>query len=247
MIEIGGLQKLTLIDYPGRLAATIFLCGCNFRCPFCYSGELVLPEKIKNQPKIPEKDFFDFLKERRGLLEGVVMCGGEPTINKKLPSFIEKIKKLGYLVKLDTNGSNPEMLKKLINEKLIDYPSGAKGGDERKFIDYVAMDIKAPKEKYSEAVGVKADIKKIEESIDILKKSKIDHEFRTTVVPTFHTKEDILKIARWISPAKKYFLQNFRPEKTIDQKFEKIKPYPQEYLLEIQKAVSPFFEVCQIR
>jgi len=247
MMEIGGLQKLTLIDYPGRLAATVFLCGCNFRCPFCYSGELVLPEKIKNQPKIPEKEFFNHLKERKGLLEGVVICGGEPTTHQELPDFCEKIKKLGYLVKLDTNGSNPEMLKKLINGKLIDYPSGAKGGNERKFIDYVAMDIKAPKEKYSEATGVKIDIKKIEESIDILKNNRIDFEFRTTVVPTFHTKEDILKIARWIGPAKKYFLQNFLPEKTIDPKFEKIKPYPQEYLLEIQKVISPFFEICQVR
>jgi len=232
MIEIGGLQKLTLIDYPGRLAATVFIIGCDFRCPFCYSPELVLPEKIKNQPRISEKDFFDFLKKRKGLLEGVVICGGEPTIHQKLPDFCEKIKKLRYLVKLDTNGSNPRMLKKLINEKLI---------------DYVAMDIKAPKAKYSEAAGVKVNIKKIEESIDILKKGKIDCEFRTTVVPTIHKKEDILKIAQWIRSAKKYYLQNFRPEKTINPKFEKIKPYPQEYLLEIQKAISPFFEICQVR
>lgn len=232
MIEIGGLQRLTLIDYPGRLAVTVFIIGCDFRCPFCYSPELVLPEKIKNQPRISEKDFFDFLKKRKGLLEGVVICGGEPTIHQKLPDFCEKIKKLGYLVKLDTNGSNPEMLKKLINEKLI---------------DYVAMDIKAPKAKYSEAAGVKVNIKKIEESIDILKKGKIDCEFRTTVVPTIHKKEDILKIAQWIRSAKKYYLQNFRPEKTINPKFEKIKPYPQEYLLEIQKAISPFFEICQVR
>jgi len=231
-MEIGGLQKLTLIDYPGRIAATVFLIGCDFRCPFCYSPELVLPEKIKNQPRIPEKDFFDFLKERKGLLEGVVICGGEPTIHKELPDFCGKIKKLGYLVKLDTNGSNPEMLKRLINKKLI---------------DYVAMDIKAPKEKYSEAAGVKVDIKKIEESINVLKNNKIDFEFRTTVVPNFHKKEDILKIAQWIGPAKKYYLQNFRPEKTLNPKFEKIKPHSREYLLEIQKTVSPFFEVCQVR
>ena len=231
-MEIGGLQKLTLIDYPGRLAATVFLCGCNFRCPFCYSKELVLPEEIKKQPKIPEKDFFDFLKERKGMLEGVVICGGEPTIHQELPDFCEKIKKLGYLVKLDTNGSNPEMLKKLINEKLI---------------DYVAMDIKAPKEKYSEVAGVKVDIKKIQESIDILKKGKVDYEFRTTVVPTILEKKDIFKIVQWIRPTKKYYLQNFRPEKTIDPKFEKIKPYPQEYLVEIQKIISPFFEICQVR
>jgi len=235
-VKIGGLQKTTLIDYPGRIACTVFLIGCNFRCPWCYSAELVLPEKIEKHTQrgypIPEKEFFDFLKERKGLLDGLVLCGGEPTLNKELPNFIKKIKKMGYLVKLDTNGSNPKMIKDLIDKKLI---------------DYVAMDVKAPKEKYKETVGGKANLKDIEESIEILKNSKIDFEFRTTVVPTLHNKEDILKIAHWISPAKKYFLQNFRPEKTIDPKFEKIKPYPQEYLLEIRNAIAPFFEVCLVR
>jgi len=231
-MEIGGLQKLTLIDYPGRIAATIFLCGCNFRCPWCYSKELVLPGKIKNQPKIPEKEFFDFLKERKGLLEGVVICGGEPTINVKLPDFIKKIKKIGFTVKLDTNGSNPEMLEKLIDAHLL---------------DYVAMDIKAPKEKYEKVVGVKVDVEKIQKSIDILKQDKVDYEFRSTIVPQVHTKEDVIEMAKWIKGAKRYYLQNFRPEKTIDPKFEKIKPYSQEYLLQIQKAIAPFFEVCQVR
>lgn len=231
-MKIGGLQKLTLIDYPQKLACTVFLIGCNFRCPFCYSSELVLPEKIKNQPKISEKDFFNFLKERKGLLEGVVICGGEPTINKDLPEFCKKIKKAGFLIKLDTNGSNPDILKKLIDKKLI---------------DYVAMDVKAPKKKYSRATGGEADLKHIEESIEILKNSDIDFEFRTTVVPSLVNKEDILKIVRWISPTKKYFLQNFRSEKTIDPKFEKIKPYLQEYLIEIRNAIAPFFEVCQVR
>lgn len=232
MIQIGGLQKLTLIDFPGRISATVFVIGCNFKCPWCYSSELVLPEKIKKQPKISEKEIFNHLKERKRLLEGVVMCGGEPTINKKLPSFIEKIKKLGYLVKLDTNGSNPKMLKKLIKTKLI---------------DYVAMDMKLPKERYPEIFGKRVKIEDIEESIKILKEGKVDYEFRTTVVPTVLNKEDILKIAKWIRGAKRYYLQNFLPEKTIDPEFEKIKPYPQEYLLEIQKAISPFFEVCQVR
>ncbi len=232
MIEIGGLQKLTLIDYPGRVAATVFLIGCNFRCPFCYSGELVLPERIKKQPRISEKDYFDFLKERKELLEGVVICGGEPTIHKELPDFCKKIKDLGFLVKLDTNGSNPKMLEKLIDEKLI---------------NYVAMDLKAPKTKYSQAAGVEVDTKKIQKSIDILKEEKIDYEFRSTIVPTIHAKEDVIKMAKWIKGAKKYYLQNFRPEKTINPKFEKIKSYPQEFLVSIQKVISPFFEVCQIR
>jgi len=148
-----------------------------------------------------------------------------------LPEFIKKIKKLGYAVKLDTNGSNPKMLSKLIKDKLI---------------DYVAMDVKLPKEKYLKIL--KAKIDDIEKSIKILKENKIDYEFRTTIVPTVLEKQDILEIARWIGgPKIKYYLQNFRPEKTLDTKFEKIKPYPDKYLLDIQKAISPFFEVCQIR
>ena len=229
---LGGLQKTTLIDFPGRIAATVFLCGCNFRCPWCYSSELVLPEKIKNQPKISEKEFFKFLKDRKELLEGVVICGGEPTINRDLPDFIKKIKNSGFLVKLDTNGSNPQMLKSLIDGKLI---------------DYIAMDIKGPKEKYGEFTGRKADIKKIQKSIDILKEGKVAYEFRSTILPSLHTREDIIEMAKWIRGAKRYYLQNFRPEKTIDPKFKKIKPYPQEFLLEIQKIISPFFETCQIR
>ena len=232
MLKIGGLQKLTLIDYPGKLAATVFLIGCNFLCRFCYAAELVLPKRIKKQPVIPEKDFFKFLKEKKGLLEGIVICGGEPTIHNDLPNFIKKIKRLGYLVKLDTNGSNPKILKSLIDKKLI---------------DYVAMDIKAPKEKYAKVTGKKINFKNVEESIKILKESEIDYEFRTTIVPGLLKKEDVLKIVHWISPTKKYFLQNFRAEKTIDSKFEKVKPYPTKYLLEIKKAISPFFEVCQIR
>lgn len=236
-MKIGGLQKLTLIDYPGHLAATVFLIGCNFRCPFCYSSELVLPEKIKIQPVISNKELFFFLKLRKGLLEGVVVCGGEPTINSGLPSFIKRIKKMGFLVKLDTNGSNPKMLKSLINKKLI---------------DYVAMDIKAPKEKYlqvTEVPGILKNniVKNIEKSIHILKNSNIDYEFRTTVVPSLHGKKDILKIAHWIKPAKRYYLQNFKGEKTINPEFENLRPYSVEYLLEIQKAISPFFDVCQVR
>ena len=162
----------------------------------------------------------------------MTICGGEPTINKDLPQFCKKIRRLGYFVKLDTNGSNPEMLEELINNKLI---------------DYVAMDVKLPKERYPEIYGKRVKIKNIEKSINILKIKKIDSEFRTTVVPTILDKEDISKIARWVGPAKRYYLQNFRPEKTIDPKFEKIKPYPEEYLISIQKAIAPFFEICQVR
>ncbi len=251
-MRIGGLQKLTLIDYPGKIACTVFLIGCNFRCPFCYNRELVLPEEIKkqlhpvksrkagispkaklfNRARISEKNFFKFLKERKNLIEGVVLCGGEPTTSKGLISLIKKIKKMGFFVKLDTNGLDSTVLKKLIDRKLV---------------DYIAMDIKGPKERYSEFVGRKVDIKKIQKSIALLKRGETDYEFRSTIVPSLHTKEDVIQMAKWIRGAKKYYLQNFRPEKTIDPKFEKLKPYPSKKLLEIQKAISPFFEVCQIR
>jgi len=227
---IGGLQKTTLIDFPGRLAATVFLSGCNFKCPWCYSKELVLPQSIIAQPKIPEKQFFDFLKTRQGLLSGVVVCGGEPTVQKGLPLFLKKIKKMGFSVKLDTNGSNPGALAELIAENLI---------------DYVAMDVKLPKERYQKILGVAA--KKIDESINVLKNSKIDFEFRTTVVPTIHTKQDIIAIAKWLAPAQKYYLQNFLPEKTVDPEFETKRPFPNEDLLDMQKVIAPLFEVCEIR
>ena len=247
-MEIGGLQKLTLIDFPGKLAGTVFLIGCPFRCPFCHNLELVLPELIEKHAQrghpISQKDFFNFLREKKGLWEGVCITGGEPTANSDLPDFCQKIKEMGFLVKLDTNGYDPEMMKKLIDEKLI---------------DYLALDVKAPKEKYGKLIGIENEVfvrkivKNIERSVEILKEGKIDYEFRTTVVPTLLEKEGILKIGKWLSSLSpgqklpKYYLQNFRPEKTLDPSFEKIKPYTQEYLLEIKIAISPFFEVCQVR
>ena len=224
---IGGLQKLTLIDYPGKIAATVFLIGCNFSCPWCYNPELVLPEKIKNHKKITEKYFFDFLKKRKGLLDGVVICGGEPTINKNLPDFIKKIKKPGYAVKLDTNGSNPEMLKNLIDKKLV---------------NYVAMDIKAPlkTQNYEETAGVKINLNKIKKSIKIIKDSRIDYEFRTTVLPKEHSSKDIINIAKELKGAKIYYLQSFKPIKTINPKYEKYKPFGQKQLKAIQKECEKY-------
>ena len=253
---IGGLQKTTLIDYPGKLACTIFLAVCNFRCPWCYSSELVLPEKILKQPRLEEKYLFDFLRERKGLLEAVVICGGEPTVNKDLPKFIEKIKNLpaspqggGFFVKLDTNGANPEMLKNLVEAKLI---------------DYVAMDIKGPMGpnfqfgtssasgraifNFQSILGEGVKIEDIQISAEILKEGDIDFEFRTTAVPGVHEKKDFLKIAKWIGGKNvKYYLQNFRAEKTIDPDFEKVKPYPDQWLKDIAKEISPHFKLCQLR
>ena len=236
-MKIGGLLKLTLIDYPETLACTVFLSGCNFRCPWCYSPELVLPKFIAEQPEIKESEFFDFLKTKKGLIDGVVICGGEPTIHDELPLFCSKIKNAGYKVKLDTNGSSPEMLENLFKLKLV---------------DYVAMDIKAPKEKYTSTVGFEGDtgfylVDKIERSIDILKNSGIDYEFRTTVVPGVHTQEDIVKIVHWLRPAKKYFLQKFRPEKTIDPIFEEKTPFDEKEMFQIKECVAPFFDTIFLR
>ncbi|MFA5431397.1 MAG: anaerobic ribonucleoside-triphosphate reductase activating protein [Candidatus Paceibacterota bacterium] len=235
-MTIGGLQKVTLVDYPGKLACTVFLSGCNFRCPFCYSKELVLEREIKNHPQMSEDYFFDFLKEKKELLEGCVICGGEPTIHGELLiDFIRKIKKEGFLVKLDTNGTNPEVIKRLINEKLI---------------DYVAMDIKAPliKEKYEGACGVGFDIEKIKESISLIKNSEINYEFRTTVVSGIHTEEDIINIAKGIAPANKYFIQRFRGEKgTIDSKFETAIPFSDQFYKNIEDAIKNLFKVFKIR
>lgn len=232
---IGGLQKVTLVDYPGKVACTVFLSGCNFRCPFCYSKELVLPEKIKDHPYLEEDYLFSFLEERKDFLDGVVLCGGEPTINSDLLDFCKKIKKIGFCIKLDTNGSNPEILKELIKEKLL---------------DYIAMDIKAPLDqaKYNLANGVDISLEKIKESIEIIKKSGIDYEFRSTIVHKIHSKEDILQMARDIAPADKYFLQQFHGEKgTIDPNFSNLKPFEDKDLEEIKKQIESLFKIFKIR
>ena len=250
-MTIAGLQKTTLIDYPGKVACTVFLAGCNFRCPWCYSSELVLPEKIKKQPRISEKELFKFLKDKKGLLDGVVLCGGEPSLNNDLPEFIRKIRNLGFSVKLDTNGSNPKMLEELIKKRLV---------------DYIAMDVKAPlglnfqvpSTKYQKATGVKVDLGKIKKSVEIIKKSGIDYEFRTTVVPALHTRKDILEIAKYISESAPrlrrgfggqgaYFLQNFRPEKTLNPRFKKQRPYSKEFLSEIKGQIAKYFKTCEVR
>ncbi|MFZ3055104.1 MAG: anaerobic ribonucleoside-triphosphate reductase activating protein [Minisyncoccales bacterium] len=235
-MKIGGLQKVTLVDFPGKLACTVFLSGCNFRCPFCYSMELVLPEEIRKQPEISESDFFNFLEEKKGLLEGCVLCGGEPTIHgEDLVSFAKKIKDKGFLIKLDTNGTNPDVIKRLIDEKLV---------------DYIAMDIKAPlnKEKYSLAIGIEADIEKIKKTVELIKNSGIDYEFRSTIVPSIHSKEDILQMAKDISPAKRYFLQGFRGEKgTIDESFKNTRPFPDEFMKEVGEEIKSYFNFFKIR
>lgn len=198
---IAGLNKTTLLDYPGRVAATIFVGGCNFRCPFCHNGGIVLDPA--SQGIYEEADVLAFLKKRKNLLKGVCITGGEPTLQGDLPEFLCRVKRLGYQVKLDTNGYKPEVLKGLLEKGLL---------------DYVAMDIKNCPEKYGMSVGMDKQWKgadQIERSITLLKNSGIDYEFRTTVVKELHTREDLLKIAEWIKGCPRYFLQQYQDSENI--------------------------------
>ena len=231
-MKIGGLQKLTLVDYPGKVAATVFLIGCNFRCGFCHNPELVDSEGIKKQPLIDEKQFFKFLDSKEGLIDGICITGGEPTIQSDLVEFTHKIKVKGFFVKLDTNGSNPELLEKLINEKMV---------------DFVAMDIKTSLDKYEKAINVKIDSEKIKKSVELIKTSKTDYEFRTTVVPGLVEKKDIEKIGKWLKGVKKIALQQFQNKKVLNKKFGEIWPYPDKTLKEFAKILEKDIKEVELR
>jgi len=230
-MKIVGLQKQSLIEYPGKISAVIFIAGCNFRCPWCYVPDLVLPERIKKNKIIPQKEVFSFLKERKKFLEAVVLTGGEPTIHKQLPDFIRKIKKMNYLIELETNGTNPEMINYLIDKKLI---------------DYLAMDIKQDLnfDKYNQIVGnvlTKKLFENIKKSINILLTGKIDYEFRTTLMKEFHKKEEIIEICKKIKNAKIYYLQNFEKKETISGK--SFTPFSKEEILEIAKEGKKYTNI----
>lgn len=193
-MKLGGLQRLTLLDFPGHTACTVFTYACNFRCPFCHNASLV-PSDRTGGDSVCEEDFFSFLEKRRGILEGVAVTGGEPTLQKDLLSFLEKIKKMGFAVKLDTNGYEPSVLKRVLSEGLA---------------DYVAMDIKSSREGYSKAAGIKGlQLERIEESIALLKSAPVPYEFRTTAVKGLHTAKDFLEIGRWLGNVPLYFIQQY--------------------------------------
>lgn len=228
-MQIKGLQKLTLLDYPERTACTVFLGGCNLRCPFCHNASLVIPEKFGES--IPEDEFFAFLSSRVGKLEGVCISGGEPTLYCDLANFIKRIKDMGFLVKLDTNGTNPDMLESLISSHLV---------------DYVAMDIKSSLDDYASAVGISDfDTSSIEKSVAVLRRGEVDFEFRTTVVLGLHTEENLLKIAKWLEGEKKYFLQTFEDSgDVIENGFSGYSKAEMQCILE---AVQKFIPLAQIR
>ena len=194
MAVVAGMQKLTLLDYPGHVACTVFTGGCNFRCPFCHNAPLVLPERLGSDTN--EEEVLKFLKKRVGVLDGVAVTGGEPLIHKSLPEFLSKIKELGYSIKLDTNGSFPEELKKLVENGLV---------------DRVAMDIKNSPALYADTVGIPGlDLSAVERTKDYLLSGVVDYEFRTTVVRGIHTKESLLEAAEWIRGAREYYLQQYK-------------------------------------
>lgn len=229
---IKGIQKTTLVDYPGKIACTVFLWGCDFACPFCQNKSLV--KGLESLPTIGENELLDFLKKKAKYLEGIVISGGEPTIHKDLPSLLKRIKsETGIAVKLDTNGANPKMLELLLEEGLV---------------DYIAMDIKSSPRKYCLAAGKNVDLEKIKKSAQIIMNGKIDYEFRTTVVPDFFTAEDALEIAQWLEGADLYILQQFIPsENCLDKDFSKKTPYPDSKLFEFQTIMKKHFKKTLVR
>ena len=221
-----GLQKLTLLDYPGKIACTVFTGGCNFRCPFCHNASLVIGERLNMSETLPTEDFFAFLEKRKNRLEGVCVSGGEPTLQPDFLSFLLDIKKMGFLVKLDTNGYRPDLLKRAVSEGLV---------------DYVAMDIKNSKESYGKTVGISDfDVSPICESVDFLMSGGVDFEFRTTLVKELHSEADIISIGKWIAGAPRYFLQTFTDSgDLICSDFGGYDKNQTEYLLNMLKPTVP--------
>ena len=234
-ITIKQMIATSLIDWDGKIVTTLYLPSCNFRCPFCYNCELILhPDNIKN---IPQKEIDSYLLERKDFIDGICMSGGEPTLHPDLAEYFTGMKDKGFLIKLDTNGTNPELIKNLLNFNLV---------------DYIALDIKSSLnfEHYSKAAGIKDKImiEKVKDSIELIMNSEIDYEFRTTVVPLLHSDETIMEIARYIAGAKKYVLQNFSPlENTLDPSFQTIKPYSVEKIQELSEKAKKYVPNCYWR
>ncbi len=207
-LRIKGLVRTSLIEFPGHIAAVVFTGGCNFRCPYCQNADLVADPA--GLPDIPVAEVLAFLDQRRGFVDGVVVSGGEPTLQPGLPAFLRAVRALGFATKLDTNGSRPDVLRALLAEGLL---------------DYLALDLKAPVGRYERAVGVAAGAA-VGESIRLILAAGVPHEFRTTVVPGIVTPADVPEMARTIAGAQRYYLQQFRPAGTLDPAYERVTPYP---------------------
>ena len=228
-MRIHGFQKMTMLDFPGCVACTVFTAGCNMRCPFCHNARLVT--HIENEDEWSESEVLEYIEMRKGLLDGVCITGGEPTLQRDLPDFLRKIRALSLKIKLDTNGTNPAMLKTLIDEGLV---------------DYVAMDIKNGEEAYGKTIGIDGfDMSGIKESIAILMENRIDYEFRTTVVNELHTEESLLAAAAMIAGAKKWFLQSFTDSGDIIE--EGFSAKTKDFMKEIQQKATAFVEKVELR
>ena len=227
---ISGLQKLTLLDYPGTVACTVFTGGCNFRCPFCHNAALVLPEELSRENE--EEQVLSFLKKRVGILDGVAITGGEPLLHADMPAFLEKVRALGYKIKLDTNGSFPDRLIELVRAGLV---------------DRVAMDVKNAPELYAKTAGVAGlDLRPIERSKDFLLSGGVDYEFRTTVVRGLHTAESLAGAARWIEGAREYYLQQYRDSGHVLTP-EGLGSFSAEEMHALADAVRPIVPTVQVR
>ena len=218
-MKIAGFQKLTLLDYPSKVACIIFTQGCNYKCPYCQNSGLI---DHSNEDLIDEEEIFKYLDKRKGIIDGIVISGGEPTIQKDLKTFMEKVKEKGFLIKLDTNGSNPNFVEEVINEKLV---------------DYIAMDIKNVLEEYKDVTNVNPNINNLKRSIEIIKNSNIEHEFRTTIIKNIHSIDKILKICEYVDGDKLY-LQNFVLSENVLGKY--LKPFTEEDLKEIKKEIEKY-------
>ena len=228
-MKIAGLQKLTLLDYPGKVACSVFTPGCNYRCPFCHNAALVLPERSRDE--ISKGDVLAFLRKRVGMLDGVCVSGGEPLLQAGLADFLREVKELGYVVKLDTNGSNPDLLGRLIDEGLL---------------DYAAMDIKNTLAKYAETAGVPGmDLNAVVQSAELLMRERIPFEFRTTLVREFHTLEDVLEIGRWLQGATRYFLQHFVD--SGDLLSSGLHPVPEDEMRVMADSLRPYIKEVELR
>ena len=231
-MKIGGLQPVTLLDYPQKLAATLFTVGCNMRCPFCYNPSLVLADSIKKIRPIAASDALDFLKRRKKYLDGVVIGGGEPTLQPDLIKFCRQLKKIGYAIKLDTNGLLPGVLKKLLESRLI---------------DYLAMDIKGPLKNYNLVTKTEINSDNIKTSISLVMKSGLPYEFRSTLVRNLHASADIKNMVKLIKGADKYFLQNFRHQADlVDQEFNG-RSFSSKAMTEFKNIAAKYVKVCEVR
>lgn len=229
MFIIGGIQKTTLVDFPQKIASIVFTQGCNFRCGYCHNPEILDFNKKTN---FKTEDFFKFLKSREGKLDGVVITGGEPTLQSGLYEFIKEIKNLNFLVKLDTNGTNPQIVEKLINDNML---------------DYIAMDIKSPLEKYSQIVCSQVNVNNIQKSINLIMQSNIDYEFRTTVIKSQLSYDDFEIIGQMIKDTKRYYLQKFVPSKILNSDLLIAETYTDEEFKGICQNLKKYVDIAEYR